>query len=93
MLLSSDKTIEMNNTSWWSIGILNLTFNLITSESIRRLIDTLKEYKIRWKTGYSPIRRIYILGNALEMREIQNLKKQFNALGCDLISYICCLDR
>ncbi|CAF3165913.1 unnamed protein product [Rotaria socialis] len=92
MLLSPDKTIEMNNTSWWPVGILNLTFNLITSESIRRLIDTLKEYKIRWKIGYSPIRRIYILGNALEMREIPNLKKQFNALGCDLISYIFCLD-
>ncbi|CAF0735110.1 unnamed protein product [Rotaria sordida] len=88
MLLWYDKNIDINNTSWWSIGILNLTFNLITSESMRRLIDTLKEYKNRWRIGHSPIRRIDILGNALEMREIPNLKKQFNALGCDLISYI-----
>ncbi|CAF2854659.1 unnamed protein product [Rotaria sp. Silwood2] len=88
MLLWYDKNIEINNTSWWSIGILNLTFNLITSESIRTLIDALKEYKNRWRIGYSPIRRIDILGNALEMREIPNLKRQFNALGCDLISYI-----
>ncbi len=79
---------ETKTTSWWSIVILNLTFNLISSESIRRLIDTLKEYKDRWRIGRSPIRRIDILGNALEMREIQNLKKQFNALGCDFISYI-----
>jgi hypothetical protein len=79
---------ERQKTSWWSIARLNLTFNLISSGSIRGLIDALKEYKDRWKIGHSPIRRIDILGNALEMREISNLKKQFNALGCDLISYI-----
>ncbi|CAF3532680.1 unnamed protein product [Rotaria sp. Silwood1] len=88
MLLWYDKNIDINNKPWWSIVILNLTFNLITSESIRRLIETLKEYKNRWRIGHSPIRRIDILGNALEMREIPNLKKQCNALGCDLISYI-----
>jgi hypothetical protein len=85
MLLLYD---EEKKGTWWSIVKLNLTFNLISSESIRRLIDTLKEYKDRWRIGYSPIRRIDILGNALEMREIPNLKKSFNALGCDLISYI-----
>ena len=88
MLLWYDVKIENKTTSWWSIAILNLTFNLISSESIRRLIDALKEYKNRWRIRYSPIRRIDMLGNALEMREIPNLKKQFNALGCDLISYI-----
>jgi hypothetical protein len=85
MLLWYDENIK---TSWWSIATLNLTFNLISNESIRRLIDALKEYKDRWRIGYSPIRRLDILGNALEMREIPNLKKQFNAIGCDLISYI-----
>jgi len=88
ILLWNNSNIERKKTSWWSITILNLTFNLISSESIRRLIDTLKEYKDRWRIRHSPIRRIDILGNALEMREIPNLKKQFNALGCDLISYI-----
>jgi hypothetical protein len=88
MLLWNDENIERKERSWWSIAILNLTFNLISSESIRRLMDTLKEYKDRWRIGRSPIRRIDILGNALEMREIPNLKKQFNALGCELISYI-----
>ncbi len=82
ILLSNN---ERKKTSWWSIVILNLTFNLISNEGIRRLIDTLKEYKDRWRIGHSPIRRIDILGNALEMREISNLKRQFNALGCDLI--------
>ena len=85
MLLWDNENI---GASWWSIVILNLTFNLISSESIRRLMDTLKEYKDRWRIGRSPIRRIDILGNALEMREIPILKKQFNALGCELISYI-----
>jgi hypothetical protein len=88
MLLWNDENIERKERSWWSIAILNLTFNLISSESIRRLMDTLKEYKDRWRIGRSPIRRIDILGNALEMREIPSLKKQFNALGCELISYI-----
>jgi hypothetical protein len=88
MLLWDDTNDDRKKTSWWSIAILNLTFNLISSESIRRLIPALKEYKDRWRIGHSPIRRIDILGNALEMREIPILKKQFNALGCDLISYI-----
>lgn len=89
ILLSDEINIERKKTtSWWSITILNLTFNLISSESIRRLMDALNEYKTRWRIRHSPIRRIDILGNALDMREISNLKKQFNALGCDLISYI-----
>ncbi len=88
MLLWNDRNIERKKTSWWSIVILNLTFNLISSEAIRRLIDALKEYKDRWNIRQSPIRRIDILGNALEIREISDLKKQFNAIGCDLISYI-----
>ena len=83
ILLSNDK-----NQAWWSILVLNLTFNLISNESMRRLIDTLKEYRDGWRLRYAPIRRIDILGNALEMREIPNLKKQFNEIGCDLISYI-----
>ncbi|CAF3878775.1 unnamed protein product [Adineta steineri] len=83
LLLGNNKKI-----SWWSITILNLTFNLLSSESIRKLCNTLKEYRDQWRIGCSPIRRIDILGNALEMREISNLKKQFNALGCELISYI-----
>ena len=87
MLLSKDVDAE-RTTAWWSIVVLNLTFNLISSEAIRRLVDALKEYKDQWRIGRSPIRRIDILGNALEMREIPNLKKQFNALGCDLIIYI-----
>lgn len=88
MLLLYDRNIHLKESSWWSIRMLNLTFNLITSESIRRLIDILKEYKNRWRIRHSPIRRIDILGNALDMREIPYLKKQLNALGCDLISYI-----
>ena len=91
MLLWNNETDiqrKQPTTSWWSIKILNLTFNLISSESIRRLIETLKEYKKQWKIRHSPIRRIDILGNALQLREIPNLKKQFNALGCDFISYI-----
>ena len=88
MLLWNDENIERKGKSWWSIVMINLTFNLISSESIRRLIDTLKEYKDRWRIGRSPIRRIDILGNALEIREIPNLKKQFNALGCEFISYV-----
>ena len=86
MLLYQQTNIEAEQMSWWSIATLNLSFNLISSESIRRLIDSLKEYKERWRIGHSPVRRIDILGNALEMREIHNLKKQFHALGCDLIS-------
>lgn len=74
--------------SWWSIKILNLTFNLITNDSLQRLVDTLNEYINHWNIRHSPIRRIEILGNALELREIPNLKKQFNSLGCELISYI-----
>lgn len=88
ILLLTDIDMKIHEKSWWSIRILNLTFNLITIDSIRKLIDTLKEYKNRWRIGCSPIRRLDILGNALEMREISNLKKQFHALGCDLISYI-----
>jgi hypothetical protein len=74
--------------SWWSITKLNLTFNLISNESMRWLHDALKEYKTRWRLGHSPIRRIDILGNAIEMRELPYFKQQFNALGCDLTSYI-----
>ena len=85
MLLYEEVNVERTTTSWWSIVVLNLTFNLISSESMRRLIDALKGYKDRWRIGRSPIRRLDILGNALEMREIPNLKKEFHALGCDLI--------
>ena len=88
MLLWYNTNREVKTTSWWSIRILNLPFNLITNESLQTLIDTIKEYKSRWRIRQSPIRRIDILRNALDMREISNLKKQYNALGCDLISYI-----
>jgi hypothetical protein len=73
--------------SWWSIRRLNLTFNLLSGESIRRLIDTMKVYQARWQLSYGPITRIDIQGNALEMREVPFLKRQFDALGCDLTSY------
>lgn len=89
ILLHGDRSdVHSQKTSWWSIINLNLTFNLISSESIRRLHQALREYRDRWRIGTSPIRRIDILGNAIEMRDIPNLKKQFNALSCDLISYM-----
>lgn len=90
MLLYEEVNVERTTTTtpWWSIVVLNLTFNLISSESMRRLMDALKGYKDRWRIARSPIRRIDILGNALEMREIPNMKKEFHALGCDLILYI-----
>ena len=87
MLLWYNINSETRNIPWWSIKTLNLTFNLITSESIRRLIDALKEYKNQWKIRHSPIQRIDILGNAVEMRDLSNFKKEFNLLGCDFVSY------
>ena len=80
--------LSEERTSSWSITKLNLTFNLISGESMRRLLDAMKEYKTRWRVGHAPIRRLDILGNAIEMRELPYFKQQFHALGCDLTSYI-----
>ena len=69
----------------WTIKRLNLTFNLINNQSMYQFYQTLKDYQIQWNLKSSPIRRLEMIGNALDMREIPVLKKQFHRLACDLI--------
>ena len=86
MLLFYETTSDEIKVTWWSVACLNLTFNLISSESVRRLVDAMKEYKNRWRIRHSPIKRLDIAGNALELRETPTLKKQCNGIGCDLVA-------
>ena len=82
-LMTSDTSSSL--TSVWTVQRLNLSFNFINQQAIRRLFETLDDYTVRWNLRRGPIRRLELIGNALETREMPSLKNAFHRLACDLI--------